>query len=126
MSLEQLLTAVRRLAVLAGLVERYAGCPQLRGVAVDRGRQGDPRVASRVVPRFDRRRKGRVREGADRNDEHVGLLRFCVEDLGAAVRAEVEDVLLPVRLVGDSLVVADATDDVNLVRLVTRLYSARP
>src|SRR5512132_380098 len=46
MSLEQLPPAVCRLGVLAGLVERYQRCPELRGVAVRRGRQGDPGVAS--------------------------------------------------------------------------------
>jgi hypothetical protein len=57
-----------------------------------------------------------VRECADRDNDQVWLRRFCVEDLRAAVRAEMEDMLLLVRLIGDSRVVAEATGDIHLIR----------
>src|SRR5678816_795108 len=50
------------------------------------------------------------------------LSRFRVEDLRAAVGAEVEEVLLLVRLVGRARVVAEATDDVHLIRRECRLH----
>jgi hypothetical protein len=71
-------------------------------------------VGSRI--RFGRRREGRVRERADRDDDQVRLRGLRVEDLRAAVGAEVEDMLLLVRLIGDSRVVAEATDDIHLIR----------
>src|SRR5919198_6211844 len=79
-------------------------------------------MTARVVARLRRRRKRRVGERADRDDDQVRLRRFRVEDLRAAVGAEVEDVLLSVRLVRDARVVAEATDDLDLIRLEPRLH----
>jgi hypothetical protein len=73
-------------------------------------------MPSGVVSRFGRRREGRVGERADRDDDQVRLRGLRVEDLRAAVGAEVEDMLLLVRLIGDSRVVAEATDDIDLIR----------
>ena len=114
--LEQLAPAVGRLGVLAGFVERLNLPPHLRGEAFDRRRQTHPWMSSGVVSRLGRRREGRVRERPDRDDDQVRLCGFRVEDLRAAVGAEMEDMLLLVRLVGDSRVVAEATDDIHLIR----------
>jgi hypothetical protein len=46
-----------------------------------------------------------------------------VEDLRAAIGAEVEDVLFPVRLVRNSGVVAEATDDLHLIPFESGLHS---
>ena len=56
------------------------------------------------------------RRTADRDDEEVGLDGLRVEHLRAALRAEVEDVLLPVRLLRDPHEVVVATGDPHLVR----------
>src|SRR5881275_3516564 len=45
----------------------------------------------------------------------------CSSDL-AALGTEMEDVLLPVRLVRDARVVGEATDDLHLIRLEPRLH----
>ena len=82
-------------------------------------------ITAGVVARLRRRRERRVGERADRDDDQVWFRRFRVEDLRAAVRAEVEDVLLPVRLVRDSRVVAEAADDLHLVRLEPGLHPER-
>jgi hypothetical protein len=67
-------------------------------------------MTTTVVARLRRRRERRVGERADRDDDQVWLGRFRVEDLRSTVRAEVEDVLLPVLLIGDAREVAEATD----------------
>src|ERR687888_109144 len=79
-------------------------------------------MTARVVARLGRRRKRRVGERADRDDHEVRLRRLRVEDLRAAVGAEAEDGLLPVRLVRDARVVAEAADDLDLIRLERRLH----
>ena len=79
-------------------------------------------VTARVVARLRRRRERRVGEGADRNDDQVRFGGFRVEDLRAAVGAEVEDMLLSVGLVGDSRVVAEATADPHLIPVEPRLH----
>jgi hypothetical protein len=61
-------------------------------------------------------------ERADRDDDQVWLRRFRVEELRAAVSAEREDMLLSVRLVQDSREVAEATDDLHVVRFKRRLH----
>src|SRR5215204_7178093 len=82
-------------------------------------------MPSRVVSRPGRRWEGRVGERTDRDDDEVLLRRLRVEDLRAAVGAEVEDVLLPVGLVGRAAVVAEVTDDIHLIRLEPRLHPER-
>src|SRR6185503_7932130 len=82
----------------------------------------EPLVTTRVVARLGRRRKRGVGERADGDDDQVRLGRLGVEDLRAAVRAEVEDVLLLVRLVGDPRVIAVAAHDLDLVRLERGLH----
>ena len=113
---------IRRLRVPAGLVERSHRIPQLRRKAVDRVGEPHPRVAARVVTRLGRRRERRVGERADRDDDQIRLRRLGVEDLRAAVRAEMEDVLLPVRLVGDAEVVVEAAGDLYLIGFEPRLH----
>jgi hypothetical protein len=77
-------------------------------------------VVSRTPIRSGARRTGRRKSRP--NDDPVWLVRLCVEDLRAAVGAEMEDVLLSVRLVGDSHVIAEPTDDVHLIRCERRLH----
>src|SRR4029450_3120506 len=77
----------------------------------------------RVVARLGRRREGGVGEGADRDDDDIRLGRLRVEDLRAAGRAEVEDVLLPIHLVRDPRVVLVATVDLHLIRFEPRLHA---
>jgi hypothetical protein len=89
---------------------------------MDRLGQLDPAMTSRVVARLGRRRERRIGERADGDDDQIGVVRFGVEDLGTALGAEMEDVLLPVRLVGDARVVVEAPVDVHLVRPVPRLH----
>jgi hypothetical protein len=79
-------------------------------------------MTARVVARLRRRRERRVGERANRDDDQVWLRQFRVEDLGAAVRAEMEDMLLSVRFVRDSCEFAEATDDLHLIRLKRRLH----
>ena len=79
-------------------------------------------MPARVVARLGRRREGRVGEGADRDDDEVRLVGLGVEDLRAALGAEVEDVLLPVRLVRDARVVVVAAGDLDLIRPESRLH----
>jgi hypothetical protein len=79
-------------------------------------------VTARVVTRLRRRRERRVRERADRDDNEVRLGWLGVEDLRAAVGAEVEDVLLSVCLVRDSRVVVEATDNLYLIRFESGLH----
>lgn len=78
-------------------------------------------MPSRLVDRLGRRREGRVGEGADRNNDQVWLCRLCVEDRRAAVRTEVKNMFLSVLLVGDSHVVAEAAENLNLTRGECRL-----
>ena len=82
-------------------------------------------MAPRVVARLHRRWEGRVGERADHDDDVVGLRRLRVEDRRPAVRAEVEDVLLPVGLVRDPRVVAVATDDLHLIVSEAGLHAER-
>src|SRR5688572_22050154 len=120
--LDKLAALVRRLRVAAGLVERSRRVPQLGRVALDRVRQTHPVMAVLVVARLRRRRERGVGERADRDDDQVRLRRFRVEDLRAAVGAEVERVLLLVFLVRDSREVAEATRDLHLIRVERRLH----
>jgi hypothetical protein len=76
-----------------------------------------------VVPGHRRRREGRVGERADGDDDQIGIVRLGVEDLRAAVGAEVEDVLLAVLLVRDPRVVGEPAGHPHLVRLETRLHA---
>jgi hypothetical protein len=121
--LDELAALLRRLRILAGLVERPHRIPQLGRKTLDRLGQADPAVTAGVVARLGRRRERRVGERADRDDDQVRLGGLCIEDLRTAVRAEMEDVLLPVRLVRDPRVVIEATGDLYLVRLEPGLHS---
>jgi hypothetical protein len=88
----------------------------------DRVGQPEPGMAAEVVAGLRRRRKRRIREGADRDDHEVRLVGFRVEDLRAAVGTEVEDVRLPVGLVRDPGVIAVAAGDLHLSRAESRLH----
>jgi predicted nucleotidyltransferase len=79
-------------------------------------------MAERVVARLRRWREGRVGERSDRDDDQILVRRLRVEDLRAAVRAEVEDVFLPVRLVRDAGEVAVTAADLHLVGLEAGLH----
>ena len=76
-----------------------------------------------LVAGLRRRREARVGERADRDDDQVRLVGLRVEDLRPAVRAEVEGVLLAVRLVGDPRVVVVAADDRHLIGPEGRLHA---
>src|SRR6476659_2420342 len=82
-------------------------------------------MPSPVVAGLGRRRKRRVRERADRYDDQVRLGGLGVEDLRAADGAEMDDVLLPVPLVGDPGVVVEVADDPHLVGSEGRLHPER-
>ncbi len=82
-------------------------------------------MPSPVVAGLGRRRKRWVRERADGNDDQVRLGGLGVEDLRAAGRAEMKDVLLLVRLVGDPGVVVEVADDPHLVGSERRLHPER-
>jgi hypothetical protein len=82
-------------------------------VPLDRVRQSDPGVPSVVVPRCGRRRKPRIGERSDHDDD---LVRLAVEDRRAAIGAEVEDVLTSFRPVRDPGEVAEVTDDAHSIR----------
>src|SRR5262249_13035798 len=97
--------------------------PQLGGEALDRVGQPHPGMAARVVTRLRRGRERRVGKRADRDDDQVRLRGLRVEDLGAALGAEVEDRLLPIRLVRDTRVVGEAPRDLHLVGLDPRLHA---
>ena len=120
--LDELAAPVRCFRVPAGVEERSHLVPQLGGMTLDRVGQPDPVVTARVVARLRRRRERRIAERADRDDDQVRLRRFRVEDLRAAVGAEVEDVLLSVRLVRDSRGVAEAAGDLHLIRFESGLH----
>jgi hypothetical protein len=91
-------------------------------MVLDRVGQADPGMSPRVVARLRRRGKRRVGERADRDDDQTRLGGLRVEDLRAAFRAEMEDVLLAVSLVRDPGVVVEAADDPNLVGVESRLH----
>src|ERR1043165_5480530 len=77
---------------------------------------GSSRIASKSHSGLpSARQPTRVAERADRDDDEVRLRRLGVEDLRAAVGAEVEDVLLAVGLVGHARVVAEAAADLHLL-----------
>jgi len=82
-------------------------------------------MAVLVVSRLGRRRERRVGERADGDDDQIRLRRFRIEDLRAAVGAEVKGVLFPVLLVRHSREVPVATADLDLLRVERRLHSER-
>jgi len=88
----------------------------------DRVGQPEPRMAAEVVAGLRRRLERRIREGADRDHHEVRLVRLRVEDLRAAVGAEVKDVRLPVCFVRDPGVIAVAAGDLHLIRAESRLH----
>src|SRR5262249_53485627 len=99
--------------------------PELGREAVDALGQLEPFVPARVVARLGRRRELGVGERADGDHDQIGLGRLGVEDRRATVRAEVENVLFLVGLVGDPRVVAAAPLDLDLFGTERGLHPER-
>src|SRR5262245_58697002 len=79
----------------------------------------------RLVTGLGRRREGRVGERADRDDDQLRLRRLRVEDLRPALGAEMEHVLLLVRLVRDPREGLEPADDLHLIGPERGLHAER-